>query len=332
MQKNIERRSKVDEITKLCGSPERNMDYQCSDAIFEGVILLSTQVIEAGLDISSDLLITECAPLDSIVQRMGRCARFKKEEGFVVITDVRDARPYPSALVNASWAAFEECGQEITVKLQDYQKVSELIDDIYNKWEPKEIEPDLLCYVSYLERSLGPLNGDLETARSLRFRLDDYIEVVVPDPNSKLECHIAEEDQDADGWKLRIRKGPFLIDTSRLVNVVIHELQENQYLLLTGGGYENGSTTLKDIDEWVSENSVSVDISTGGLPDPIVWKFDEDKKLLLMLAEVPERKIEGLSKPAALVRMVKGVTGMCKTYLGNPSFYEKDIGLLLNKR
>lgn len=40
----------------------------------EGVVV-STQVCEAGLDVSADLLITEMAPADSLVQRVGRCAR-----------------------------------------------------------------------------------------------------------------------------------------------------------------------------------------------------------------------------------------------------------------
>lgn len=41
-----------------------------------GRIVVSTQVIEAGVDISSALLITELAPWASIVQRFGRCNRY----------------------------------------------------------------------------------------------------------------------------------------------------------------------------------------------------------------------------------------------------------------
>jgi CRISPR-associated endonuclease/helicase Cas3 len=44
---------------------------------FEG-ILVTTQVAEAGLNVSAPLVITELAPLDSLIQRAGRCARFKK--------------------------------------------------------------------------------------------------------------------------------------------------------------------------------------------------------------------------------------------------------------
>ncbi len=39
-------------------------------------ILIATQVVEAGVDLSAGLVITELAPWPSLVQRFGRCARF----------------------------------------------------------------------------------------------------------------------------------------------------------------------------------------------------------------------------------------------------------------
>jgi CRISPR-associated endonuclease/helicase Cas3 len=41
----------------------------------EGTIVVSTQVVEAGVDISSKILFTELAPWASLVQRFGRCNR-----------------------------------------------------------------------------------------------------------------------------------------------------------------------------------------------------------------------------------------------------------------
>jgi len=46
----------------------------------EGRVLISTQVVEAGLDISSALLITDLAPWPSLVQRFGRCNREGEQE------------------------------------------------------------------------------------------------------------------------------------------------------------------------------------------------------------------------------------------------------------
>lgn len=45
------------------------------DANGAGRIIVATQVVEAGLDLSSRLLITDLAPYSSLVQRFGRCNR-----------------------------------------------------------------------------------------------------------------------------------------------------------------------------------------------------------------------------------------------------------------
>ncbi|MBD3192486.1 MAG: CRISPR-associated helicase Cas3' [Candidatus Heimdallarchaeota archaeon] len=53
-------------------------------------ILLSTQVIEAGVDISSDILFRDMAPLDSIMQAAGRCNRHSEcpQGGSVFLFDL----------------------------------------------------------------------------------------------------------------------------------------------------------------------------------------------------------------------------------------------------
>ena len=64
-------------------------------------ILVATQVIEAGLDISSDDLHTELCPMNALVQRAGRCARFEGEEGTVHVHPLPDVErawlPYGDA-------------------------------------------------------------------------------------------------------------------------------------------------------------------------------------------------------------------------------------------
>lgn len=48
-------------------------------------VVISTQTIEAGVDISSDILITELAPANSLVQRYGRFLRYQEDEGVAYI-------------------------------------------------------------------------------------------------------------------------------------------------------------------------------------------------------------------------------------------------------
>jgi CRISPR-associated endonuclease/helicase Cas3 len=47
----------------------------------EGRIVVATQVMEAGIDISADLLITDVAPYPSLVQRFGRVNRYGEQSG-----------------------------------------------------------------------------------------------------------------------------------------------------------------------------------------------------------------------------------------------------------
>jgi CRISPR-associated endonuclease/helicase Cas3 len=80
-----------------------------------GTIVVSTQVIEAGVDVSSALLATETAPFSSIVQRVGRCNRAGDDEDATVLwldrggdLDARQAAPYDPRDIAAAHAALAE--------------------------------------------------------------------------------------------------------------------------------------------------------------------------------------------------------------------------------
>jgi CRISPR-associated endonuclease/helicase Cas3 len=54
---------------------------------FQGpdTIVVGTQVVEVGLNISAGVLHTELAPANSLIQRAGRCARFRQQYGEVLV-------------------------------------------------------------------------------------------------------------------------------------------------------------------------------------------------------------------------------------------------------
>ncbi len=54
---------------------QRHFDAALAEPVGPGMILVSTQVIEAGVDVSATTLFTELAPWASLVQRFGRCNR-----------------------------------------------------------------------------------------------------------------------------------------------------------------------------------------------------------------------------------------------------------------
>jgi CRISPR-associated endonuclease/helicase Cas3 len=76
-------------------------------------IIVATQAIEAGVDISSKLLVTEMAPWASLVQRFGRCNRYGEhnEAGarilWVDIDDEADAKPYTTEALSAARAKLQ---------------------------------------------------------------------------------------------------------------------------------------------------------------------------------------------------------------------------------
>lgn len=48
-------------------------------------LVIATQAIEVSLDISFDVIYSECAPLDSLIQRAGRCNRYNAEGDYYFI-------------------------------------------------------------------------------------------------------------------------------------------------------------------------------------------------------------------------------------------------------
>ena len=66
-------------------------------------IIITTQVVEVGLDVSTDLLLTELAPIDALIQRAGRVARWGGV-GEIWLFGLEQAAPYSKKLVEATLA------------------------------------------------------------------------------------------------------------------------------------------------------------------------------------------------------------------------------------
>jgi CRISPR-associated endonuclease/helicase Cas3 len=67
---------------------QREFGEEIAQRTARPAILVATQVVEVGLNISCEVLHTEIAPASAIIQRAGRCARFAGESGLVLVYDV----------------------------------------------------------------------------------------------------------------------------------------------------------------------------------------------------------------------------------------------------
>ncbi len=86
-------------------------------------LAITTQVCEMSLDLDADVLISELAPIQSIIQRMGRCNRRAQDErsgshkGQVVIYKPTGAKPYCENELKIAW--------EFVEKLTDMNEASQ---------------------------------------------------------------------------------------------------------------------------------------------------------------------------------------------------------------
>lgn len=111
----------------------------------EACFVVSTQVVEVSLDISFDRMITQCAPLDGMIQRFGRVNR-KRNENTIgkykpvhVIKPSGNVMPYKMDVLRAS---FEQLPEGFNVlKEKDLQ---EKIDLVYPVLDTKEIDVHLI--------------------------------------------------------------------------------------------------------------------------------------------------------------------------------------------
>jgi CRISPR-associated endonuclease/helicase Cas3 len=148
-------------------------------------ILVSTQVVEAGVDVDFDEVIRDLAPFDSLNQSAGRCNRNQGEQGtFRVVNLINDEGRcfwsfiYDKVLVNATEEILEGKNQlteeEFVSLVEDYFRV--INERGVN--EKKEVEP-LLEAVRYLRFSGegGKSIQDIELIREEFYKSEVFIQL-----------------------------------------------------------------------------------------------------------------------------------------------------------
>ncbi len=107
-----DRHKQGEDLCKLIGK------NQWKEGVYQGVdvIVVATQVVEVGLDISVQTLHTQLSPANSLLQRAGRCARFAQQEGRVIVYHLPEREdgkpvstlPYDATLCEKTWQALPQ--------------------------------------------------------------------------------------------------------------------------------------------------------------------------------------------------------------------------------
>jgi CRISPR-associated endonuclease/helicase Cas3 len=212
------------------------------------VIVVTTQVVEAGLNVSCELLITEVAPADSLVQRAGRCARnVGEKDGYCVIVEPVNFEPYPPNLIKNS--------SEILNKLSDDEKIYalisllrsyEFINESYKEFDPKEVmwEP-LYTTLRYLEE-VYPFIVDRKAISSVRARPNATIFLFAPISNEKIKAYKMKIEGEHDKKRYK-REECFETTFEELVEDAKKLKDDKEAFFLDEGTVKRGIFTMEKI-------------------------------------------------------------------------------------
>ncbi|MDR0605644.1 MAG: CRISPR-associated helicase Cas3' [Bacteroidales bacterium] len=137
------RKDRVDLETKL--KKEFNGDDEEYGIGLCPCLVVSTQVVEVSLDISFDCMITQCAPLDSLIQRFGRINRRRnkdtvgKYKPIHVIAPKGNVLPYKIDVLRKSFGQLPDNGE-----LLQERSLQEKIDNVFPAIEIKGIDIHLI--------------------------------------------------------------------------------------------------------------------------------------------------------------------------------------------
>lgn len=108
-------------------------------------VVFSTQVVEVSLDISFDRMITECAPIDSLIQRFGRVNRKRskdtigKYKPIHIIEPKGSTLPYKTDIINRSFDILPNSGE-----IMEETEIQSKIDYVYPEIDIQTIDSHLI--------------------------------------------------------------------------------------------------------------------------------------------------------------------------------------------
>ncbi|MCU7694500.1 CRISPR-associated helicase Cas3' [Haoranjiania flava] len=233
-------------------------------------LLVGTQAIEVSLDIDYDVIYTEPAPIDALIQRFGRVNR-KREKGICPVNIFKESQKndryiYESSLVKRTIEVFERLFSSENNILEE-AKLQEYIDFAYPAWNEKEKDRFDTIYSllkHFTETGLTPFIHSKNREEDF-YKQFDGIKVLPQRFKERFEKYLTNYDFiGAERLKVQIRKNKF----AQLL------AENNNNLYNTSFNFETEKGKLLSVDYWI-----------------LTKKYDEDLGLLYNEQEIWETEI-----------------------------------------
>jgi len=153
----------------------------------EPVVVISTQLVEAGVDIDVDVVYRDMAPMDSVVQAAGRCNRnFGETRGQVYLVNLVDKRPfytyiygYASVLVNRTRRVLDQ----LNIPESGFRH---LVDNFYRQVQSGISNDESGKILEHLRRM------EFSGLKDFKLIVEDY---------PKLDVYVEDDEEAAEIWK-----------------------------------------------------------------------------------------------------------------------------------
>jgi CRISPR-associated endonuclease/helicase Cas3 len=177
------------------------------------IVLVATQVVEVSLDIDLDVIYTDPAPLEALLQRFGRINRRRLKTAapvYVYREPVPDAkRPYDPLLTRASLSVLEKHKDQLIDEAQTTDWLDEIYEnqDISMAWNAEYQK----AYADFCESTLASLrafqsNPELE---KLFYRAFDSIDVLPMGLSDQYEVAVQGNPLEASQLLVSLRWGQY---------------------------------------------------------------------------------------------------------------------------
>jgi CRISPR-associated endonuclease/helicase Cas3 len=137
LHSKMKRKDRKEREKDLLGLDDNRQPVNRFNTANSACIVVSTQVVEVSLDISFDIMVTECAPLDALIQRFGRINRKRNIATIGVIKPVyviappeeeKVAKPYDLTVLQRSYEVLPH--EEVLTERSLQAKIDAVFTDV----------------------------------------------------------------------------------------------------------------------------------------------------------------------------------------------------------